>query len=201
MFIQLIYIYTCKCQNFSMELCRDMWKGQCQYTYIAVSGCYFLVRKMEGYDIDNIQMCAYIYISIYAYISSFCGELVHWHKGNLINHIRADSRFAPSQWETKLLCNDVSHWLGASLESALILMQAYNTMTIVLNNDHRNQHQLDCLLNNVFRLTKMKMSKPALLKLCEWHPLVIASPHEGSVMRVKVTMPWLHCVIVQGPFY
>ena len=34
-------------------------------------------------------------------------------------YIRADSRFAPSQWETALLCNDVSHWLGARLESAL----------------------------------------------------------------------------------
>ena len=32
---------------------------------------------------------------------------------------RTDSRFALSQWETALLCNDVSHWLGASLESAL----------------------------------------------------------------------------------
>ena len=32
---------------------------------------------------------------------------------------RADSRFAPSQWETALLCNDVSHWLITSLESAL----------------------------------------------------------------------------------
>ena len=32
---------------------------------------------------------------------------------------RADSRFVPSQWETTLLCNDVSHWLGASLESTL----------------------------------------------------------------------------------
>ena len=31
---------------------------------------------------------------------------------------RADSRFAPSQWETVLLCNDVSHWLGANLEPA-----------------------------------------------------------------------------------
>ena len=30
---------------------------------------------------------------------------------------RADSRFTPSQWETALLCNDVSHWLGAILES------------------------------------------------------------------------------------
>ena len=34
------------------------------------------------------------------------------------HNISADSRFAPSQWETVLLCNDVSHWLGASLESA-----------------------------------------------------------------------------------
>ena len=31
-----------------------------------------------------------------------------------------DFRLAPSQWETALLCNAVSHWLGASPESALI---------------------------------------------------------------------------------
>ena len=32
---------------------------------------------------------------------------------------RADSRFVPSQWEKALLCNDVSHWLDANLESSL----------------------------------------------------------------------------------
>ena len=32
---------------------------------------------------------------------------------------RADSRLAPSQWETALFCNAVSHWPGANLESAL----------------------------------------------------------------------------------
>ena len=32
---------------------------------------------------------------------------------------RVDSRFAPFQWETILLCNVISHWLGVSLESAL----------------------------------------------------------------------------------
>ena len=37
----------------------------------------------------------------------------HWVK------FRADSMFAPSQRETALLRNDVSHWLGASLESIL----------------------------------------------------------------------------------
>ena len=31
---------------------------------------------------------------------------------------RVDSRFAPSHWETALLC--VSHWLGTSLEQALL---------------------------------------------------------------------------------
>ena len=33
--------------------------------------------------------------------------------------IRGDSRFVPSQWERVLFCNDVSHWLGTSLESVL----------------------------------------------------------------------------------
>ena len=32
----------------------------------------------------------------------------------------ADSRPAPSQWETSLQSNAVSHWLGANLESALV---------------------------------------------------------------------------------
>ena len=35
--------------------------------------------------------------------------------------ISTDSRFAPSQCETALLCNDVSHWLGTSLEAALAI--------------------------------------------------------------------------------
>ena len=36
-----------------------------------------------------------------------------------IKHYRADSRLAPSQWETALQCNAVSHWPGANLDSAL----------------------------------------------------------------------------------
>ena len=34
--------------------------------------------------------------------------------------IRADSRFAPSHWETSLQSNAVSHWLDANLESASV---------------------------------------------------------------------------------
>ena len=35
--------------------------------------------------------------------------------------LRADSRLSPSQWETSLRSNAVSHWLGANLESDLCL--------------------------------------------------------------------------------
>ena len=40
---------------------------------------------------------------------------------------RADSRFAPSQWETSLQSNAVSHWLGANLESAWFLSSDYRS--------------------------------------------------------------------------
>ena len=36
-----------------------------------------------------------------------------------IHICRADSRLAPSQWETSLQSNVISHWLGANLESVL----------------------------------------------------------------------------------
>ena len=39
------------------------------------------------------------------------------------NIFSADSRFAPSQWETSLQSNAVSHWLGPNLESALTLVK------------------------------------------------------------------------------
>ena len=34
-----------------------------------------------------------------------------------------------SQWETALLCNDVSHWLGASLKSALKIYPSVSVIT------------------------------------------------------------------------
>ena len=37
----------------------------------------------------------------------------------LVHQPRADSCFAPSQWETSLQSNAVSHWLGTNLESTL----------------------------------------------------------------------------------
>ena len=44
-----------------------------------------------------------------------------YHKYWTSSRADSDSRFAPSQWETTLLSNDVTHWLGANLEPALRL--------------------------------------------------------------------------------
>ena len=56
--------------------------------------------------------------------------------------LRADSRFAPKQWETSLQSNTISHWQVANLESALNSWLApsqweaslQNNIVFVLNN-------------------------------------------------------------------
>ena len=56
----------------------------------------------------------------------------------------ADPRFAPSQWETLLQSNGVSHWLGANLESVLISPWKALTITWKLSwcqLCHQRQHQ------------------------------------------------------------
>ena len=50
-----------------------------------------------------------------------------------VNNSRADSRFAPSQWETVLLCNGLSHWLGAVLASAM------NSVLVTCCDSHSGQ--------------------------------------------------------------
>ena len=65
--------------------------------------------------------------------SSWNDELKMWPLNNLFaGFSRADSWFVPSQWETVLLCNDVSHWQGASLESALVFAHWKPSITIMI---------------------------------------------------------------------
>ena len=72
--------------------------------------------------VPHLQMCCgdSIRMKRYQYSSSSKGCQVAG-SVTIPSFHRADSRFAPSQWETSLLCNDISHWLGENLESALIL--------------------------------------------------------------------------------
>ena len=64
-----------------------------------------------------------------------CANVIYSSKARF--YCRADSRFAPSQWETALLCNDVSHWLGVSLESVLY-WQGLVTLVIIGRTDDLN---------------------------------------------------------------
>ena len=76
-----------------------------------------------NYDIYILVKWIYIYI----YVS----------KTRLHIHM-ADSRFAPSQWETALLCNDISHWLGANLKSALDIYACWHAL---LQTVYKNKYQ------------------------------------------------------------
>ena len=68
---------------------------------------------------------------------------------------RADSRFSPNQWEEALLCNNISHWLGASLESALDQHKQL-----------RLQSRWRCCLIRVGRLLKWVWSHISNIKSC-----------------------------------
>ena len=60
----------------------------------------------------------HLYIKIIIKDSGYKGNMVS-QPSHSYDKNRAASRFAPSQWETALLCNDVSHLLGTNLESAM----------------------------------------------------------------------------------
>ena len=66
----------------------------------------------------------YIYIYIYIYMNSIdmsesCNNPFKLNHYKTVCICRADSRLAPSQWETSLQSNAVSHWMDTNLESAL----------------------------------------------------------------------------------
>ena len=60
-----------------------------------------------------------------------------------------DSRFVPSQWETALLCNAVSYWLGANLEWCLKLSGVgVNTLRLRQNGRHFPDDIFKCIFVN-----------------------------------------------------
>ena len=73
-------------------------------------------RSLMPYDVTRPQWvnCS---ISLICSPKNFTGLILDTE--SLLSSVRSDSQFASSQWETVLLCNKVSHWLGAILESTL----------------------------------------------------------------------------------
>ena len=85
---------ACKCKKFQCLTCREICMN-------------WLKKQIFGRRVNkNFLMPKYHYH----------GLLQNWYCQYVS---RVDSRFAPSQCETSLQSNAVSHWLGANLESAL----------------------------------------------------------------------------------
>ena len=64
-------------------------------------------------------------------------------------NVRADSRFAPSQWETALHCKSVSLWQGTNLESVLdVSITRLQWVPPIQNQSHRSWHEShDSIIN------------------------------------------------------
>ena len=94
---------------------------------------------------------------------------MHQMNVNASNEFRVDSRLAPSQWETALLCNDVSHWLGTSLKSWNLL--------------------------RTFNVAKTKQSIPEPC-VSQWRHITVTSPQiaGNSIVFTKCQWygKWLH---------
>ena len=84
-------------------------------------------------DEANFIFVTSVHKGLQPQLACYKDHLINWGKKSKTDYCRessrlwfsllwADSRFVPSQWEMALLCNDVSHWLGANLESALITL-------------------------------------------------------------------------------
>ena len=111
-----------------------------------------------------------------------CIRLVQQHHG-IWMILWADSRFAPSQWETGLHCNNISHWLGTSIVSDL--MSHYITVSSWWAWWRLKSPGLDYLLNCLFRRRSKKLSKlhTSLAFVRGNHQSLVDSPHKGPVMQ------------------
>ena len=97
----------------------------------------FVFSPMCGHDSQVWGRCSPCISTARAYIVDIrCNE----------HDPRADTRFATSQWEMALLCNDFSHWLGANLQASPVILfsRAHshsNTHTWSLCDDHDRVQQ------------------------------------------------------------
>ena len=111
---------------------------------------------------------------------------------------RAESRFAPSQWETVLLCNDASHWLGANQESARAFTPFRWPLQCPLGSvglgNVRKFLQSECLCSLWRHQIETLLT---LLMFCEKNPPVTA---EFSSQRASDAELWCYlCCYAENP--
>ena len=110
-------------------------------------------------------------------------------------YCRADSRCAPSQWATALLCNHVSHWLDTNLKSALYCVISWSRYSsgdsplhLILSNLQNVTFSSDW--RNLFRFLKGHWQSPCSVLTADKSPLIrlcketlIMSSHEYVLLH------------------
>ena len=101
--------------NFEISVSRE-WMGPINLKLLLICIWKFNVKALNGSMGMIKDKNVYVFHQAGSILHYYVVWLI-WYSIQLNN--RADSKLAPSQWEMALFCNDVSHWLGASLESSL----------------------------------------------------------------------------------
>ena len=84
-----------------------------------------------------------------------------WSDVTVIIRYSADARFVPSQWETSLQSNTVSHWLGANLASALRYIRPHIQTPIYENRKYnQNAHMNFVIIVSYFVLVLLVSVRP-----------------------------------------
>ena len=116
---------------------RSLWPFQLECSsctqgpiYWLIYVCYNLsIESVNEFDILMLQLYMILMIlqpsdmylpnSIWNQMNYTISDNSNYKSQGCLRHCRADSRLVPSQWETALQSNAVSHWLGTNLELAL----------------------------------------------------------------------------------
>ena len=137
------------------------------------------------------------------------------------NLSKVGSRLAPSQWETPLQSNAVSHWLGANLESTLLSMMKQGSLWVwaqpiiddVIGWDHAqsdpfkgtvNRQRLWCWLCLYCwhrRLSLWQPTVPIMTTILTSSPLPISNSWQTSfILSNLVYLTALTCIcMIQKP--
>ena len=102
-----------------------MYIRVCTHCYVHQGMCPLFSTSGYVPTVMYIRVCTHCYVhlltrtlshGLYFVLSEYCGYWIYcWD----------DSRFALCQWETALICNAVSHWLCAIIESAMYWVLNY----------------------------------------------------------------------------
>ena len=120
------------------------------------------------------------------------------------NGHRYDSRLAPSQWETALQSNAVSHWLGTNLESAVVSTRHELTETMLAPtsvyhassfvrlatwniHEQLHVHVVSCSES----LGKWTSHRPCWLQLPGWNAWIMIR----WVDQWNLKISWTHCML------